>query len=415
MSGRGDKIQKGNKRVKVLIMHNDLRVYWRRRLLYLRNFLKSKNVDLYAVELFGKGSPYDFDPFNRSEPWRDCLFPDNSNRELSKYQIKDKVFAKLDEINPDIVIAGSIVFYSGALGLRWAKKNQKKFIMFDDAKPSWVKRNFFVQGIKNLITRQADALWLPSAEYDKEYTALYSKKNTYYLYGYNCVDNDLFKFKGKKKFRNNKIICVGRLVPKKNVRDLLAAWKFVEQHNDSYRLVVLGDGPLLPELKAYAGSIKLNRVTFAGAAANDEIPKYLHEADAFISPSLYESWGLVANEAMAAGLPVLLSDKFNAAGTLLKDGINGYIFDPYDLEGIQKKLIDFINLPHPEKEGMSANSLKIIAGMSFDHMGNELLAAINFLKTKPSKRPWLLQNLIINLWYGRYNTAEWDKVRRSLP
>jgi len=394
-------------------MHNDLRVYWRRRLLYLRDFLKSKNISLYAVELFGKGSPYDFDPFNKSESWWDCLFPDNSNSELSKYQIKDKVFAKLDEIKPDIIIAGSIVFYSGALGLRWARKNQKHFIMFDDAKPSWVKRNFVVQGIKNLITRQIDALWLPSAEYDQEYTALYSKKNIYYLYGYNCVDNDLFKFKGPKKTNHNKIICVGRLVPKKNVRNLLKAWKFIEEHDNSNTLVILGDGPLLPELKAFADSIKLNRVVFTGAVANDKIPSYLHGADAFISPSLYESWGLVVNEAMAAGLPVLLSDKFNAAGTLLKDGVNGYVFNPYDVEEIQKKLIDFINLPQPAKDLMSANSLAIIAGMSFEHMGNELLAAIKFLETKPPKRPGLLPNLTINLWYGRYNTTEWDKIRQS--
>ena len=391
-------------------MHNDLRVYWRRRLLFLRDFLKSKDTDLYAVELFGKGSPYDFDPFSKTEAWWDCLFPSNSFNELSKYQIKDKVFAKLDEINPDVIIAGSIVFYSGALGLRWAKKNKKKFIMFDDAKPSWVKRNFVVQAIKNLITSQIDALWLPSDEYDKEYTALYSKKKIHYLYGYNCVDNELFRFKDQKKLDNNKIITVGRLVPKKNVENLLSAWKFVEAHNDTYTLVILGDGPLFPELKNFARSNKLKRVEFLGMVPNDKIPEHLFNADAFISPSLYESWGLVANEAMAAGLPILLSDKFNAAGTLLKDGVNGYIFDPYNLAAIQQKLMDFIGLPLPAKKEMSANSLKIIGGMGYENMGDQLLTTLNLLQAKPAKKPWLLPQVVINLWYGRYTTFGWDHV-----
>ena len=167
--------------MKVLIIHNDLRVYWRRRLFFLRDFLGSKEIELYAVELFGKGSPYDFESFNKTESWWDCLFPDQSHADLTKHQIKDKIFSKLDEIDPDVVIGGSIVFYSGALGLRWAKENKKKFIMFDDAKPSWVKRNFVVQGVKNLITNQIDALWLPSDEYDEEYTRLYSKSKIKYL------------------------------------------------------------------------------------------------------------------------------------------------------------------------------------------------------------------------------------------
>ncbi|MHB8209557.1 MAG: glycosyltransferase family 4 protein [Mucilaginibacter sp.] len=394
-------------------MHTDLRVYWRRRLIYLRNFLKSKDIDLYAIELFGKGSPYVFDPFTKTELWWDCLFPYNSNNELSKHQIKNRVFSKLNEINPDVIIAGSIVFYSGALGIRWAKRNKKKFIMFDDAKPSSVKRNFLVQGIKNLITSQIDALWLPSNDYDEEYSSLYNKKAIHFFYGYNCIDNQLFKFNNQKKFDNNKIICIARLVPIKNIQNLLRAWKFVNENNDFNTLIILGDGPLFPELRNFANSIKLNNVAFLGAVAHDKIPQYLHEADAFILPSWTESWGLVVNEAMAAGLPVLLSNKVNASNTLLKDGINGYSFSPGNIAEMQQKLIAFINLPEPAKKEMSANSLKIINTMNYENMGNELLATLNLLKTKRNKKLGLLHYIAINLWYGRYNTFGWDRVEKN--
>lgn len=396
--------------MKVLIIHNDLRVYWRRRLLFLSDFLKSKEIELYAVELFGKGSPYDFESFNKTESWWDCLFPEQSDSDLTKDQIKDKVFAKLDEINPDVVVGGSIVFYSGALGLRWAKRNKKKFIMFDDAKPSWVKRNFIVQTVKNLITNQIDALWLPSDEYDEEYTRLYSKSKIKYLYGYDCIDNDLFRTDSEKRVDNKKIITVSRLVQKKNVKSLLEAWKFVEDNDDSYTLVIVGNGPLFDELQGYRQSLGLKRVDFLGVAANEELPKLLFEADAFVSPSLYESWGLVVNEAMAAGLPVLLSTKINAAFTLLKDGENGYLFNPSEPGVLQKKLLEFIRLPTPAKKKMSLKSLELISGMDFDYMGNELLQTINFFKTKPFKKPSVLARAVLGKWYGRYNTKEWDKV-----
>lgn len=397
--------------MKVLVIHNDLRVYWRNRIHFLRKFLLQKNIELYAVELFGKGSPYDFESFNKQVPWWDCLFPESSCAELTKYDISGKVFAKLDEIQPDVVIGGSIVFYSGALGLRWAKRNGKKFIMFDDAKPSWVKRNFVVQGVKNLITRQIDALWLPSDEYDKEYEVLYSKKNIRYLYGYDCIDNEFFNFQGRKKLDHKKIISVSRLVPKKNIQGLLNAWQFVEANDDTYRLVILGDGPLGPQLREQAETLGLKRVDFVGAAPNEQIPQYLFEADAFISPSHYESWGLVVNEAMAAGLPVLLSDKINAAFTLLKNGENGYLFNPYNEEELKQVLLNFIRLSPAEKAAMSERSLELIGKMDYNYMGAQLIDTLNYLSKKPQRRTGLFSKLVIGKWYGRYNTAEWDVVK----
>jgi glycosyltransferase involved in cell wall biosynthesis len=399
--------------MKILIIHNDLRAYWRRRLFFLHDLLRSEGIEFYAVELFGKGSPYDFESFNKTESWWDCLFPENSHAELTTRQIKDKLFSKLDDIRPDVVIGGSIVFYSGALGLRWAKKNQKKFIMFDDAKPSWVKRNFVVQAIKNLITTQIDALWLPSDEYDKEYAPLYSKKKIKYLYGYDCIDNELFKPANNKAPESKKIITVSRLVPKKNIKALLDAWQFVECNDDSYSLHILGDGPLSVELHQYKNKLGLKRVNFLGSIANDALPQYLAAADAFVSPSLYESWGLVVNEAMAAGLPVLLSDKINAAFTLLKDGENGYLFDPFEPAALRQKLMDFIRLPAAEKKKMSQRSLELIGEMDFNYMGTELLGTLVYLKTQSFKRPSLPARLAINLWYGRYNTTEWDRVKHS--
>lgn len=378
----------------------------------MHDFLKSKNIYLYAVELFGKGSPYEFDPSIQTETWWDCLFPEHSFADLTAAQIKKAVFKELDEVNPDVVIAGSVAFSSGALGLRWAKRNKKKFIMFDDAKATDVKRNVLVQTVKNLIINQIDAFWLPSTNYADEYAALYDKKSVHYFFGFNCIDNDLFKFHGEKTFNSGKIISVCRLVPKKNMENLLKIWQFVEENNDYYKLIIIGDGPLLNNLKNLVKTLGLRRVEFMGAIPNDQLPRYLHEADAFISSSLAESWGMMVNEAMAAGLPVLLSDRINAAGTLLKEGVNGYGFDGENIYEMQKKVMDFIDLPESEKMEMSKNSLKIISEMDYENMGDRLVSMLKILAAEPPKKIELLPYAAINLWAGRYNTKGWDNVKQ---
>jgi len=395
--------------VKVLIVHNDFRVYWKGRLLFLKEYLTEKDIDFYAIELFGKGSPYSFDTYENKEQWWTCLFPDKSYDEISINLIKETFLSKLDEINPDVVIAGSIVFFAGALGLRWAKNNHKKFIMFDDAKPSQIKRNFVVQWVKDLITRQIDGLWLPSKDYDEAYS-MFIDKDTLLFYGYNCIDNNLFKFKENRSMDFTSIICVARLVPIKNIDYLLKAWKLIEKRRPNYRLVIIGDGPEFVNLNELTLNMGLKTIVFLGAVNNSDIPTYFYNSSAFVLPSLSESWGLVVNEAMASGLPLLISNKINAANTLLKEDVNGYGFEPSNVKCIAEKIIKFIDLDIEDKRKMSQNSTKIINTMDYENMGKELVSALGRAEKMENKKPGKLASVLINIWHGRYNTSGWDKL-----
>ncbi|MBS1531722.1 MAG: glycosyltransferase family 4 protein [Bacteroidetes bacterium] len=395
--------------MKVLIVHNDFRVYWKGRLLFLHEYLGKMHVDFYAIELFGKGSPYSFDTYENKENWWTCLFPDKSYDEIPNNTIRETFLNKLDEINPDIVIGSSIVFFAGALGIRWAKNNHKKFVMFDDAKPSQVKRSFLVRTIKNLIIHQVDGLWLPSADYDEAYKPLVPRY-TLIFHGYNCIDNNLFRFKEKKEMHFTTVTCVARLVPIKNIDNLLRAWTIIEKKRPDYKLAIIGDGPEFVSLNELTLSLGLKTIVFLGAINNSDIPTYFYNSVAFVLPSLSESWGLVVNEAMAAGLPILISNKINAANALLQEGVNGYGYEPLDIENMAEKIMNFINLSVPEKIKMSDSSLEIINGMSYENMGDELLNAVyNLSHEKPAKVSGLAR-LIINIWHGRYNTAGWNKL-----
>ena len=396
--------------MKVVVLSNDFRVYWKGRLTFLRSFLLEKKIELYAVELFGKGSPYAFDTYNNTNTWWACLFPNSEARELSKTSIESSLNDMLDNICPDIVIASPITFFAGALGLRWVKHNRKKIVFFDDAKPlSQFKRNFLVRAVRDMLTKQADALWLPSKDYDNAYPKL-SKKDIVFFYGYNCVDNDRFKRDEVNAIDHHVIICVARLVPIKNIKRLLRAWKLVEQTDTKYRLLIIGDGPDKEDLLKLSLEVALKRVTFSGAISNEEISDYYDSSDALVLPSLSETWGLVINEAMASGLPVLLSNRVNAAQTLLNEGYNGFSFDPFNVADIAETLISYIRLSSSQKRSMSAQSIQIINNMSYEQMGIQLADALPKIMYKKFRRPGTLAAAAITLWDGKHDTSAWDKL-----
>jgi glycosyltransferase involved in cell wall biosynthesis len=281
--------------------------------------------------------------------------------------------------------------------------------MFDDAKPSQIKRNFVVQWVKDLITKQIDGLWLPSKDYDEAYEK-FIDKNSIVFYGYNCIDNDLFRYKEKRSIDFTTVICVARLVPIKNIDYLLRAWKLIEKRRPNYRLVIIGDGPEFVNLNELTLNMGLKTIVFLGAVNNSDIPTYFYNSSAFVLPSLSESWGLVVNEAMASGLPLLISNKINAANTLLKEGVNGFGFEPSNVKSIAENIIRYIDLSLEDKRKMSQNSSSIISEMDYENMGEELICALSRSETVPNKKPSALASVLINRWHGRYNTSGWDKL-----
>jgi len=380
-------------------------------LIYLQNFLAGNDIELHAIELFGKGSPYSFEEFDDQYSWWRCLFPNSDAAQLSTQEITTQLFNALNAINPDIIITSPITFFAGALGLRWAKKSKKKHIMFDDAKPRLqFKRSFLVRWIRDVLTAQTDALWLPSADYDKEYPAV-KKDRMVFFYGFNCIDNNFFKPGLPKEFTSKTIVCIARLVPVKNLDKLIHAWKEVETQVGDWKLCLIGDGPLNTELSQLMTQLQLKRVIIKEAINYPLLPEYLHNADALILPSLSETWGLVVNEAMAAGLPVLLSDKVNAAESLLKNGVNGYIFNPYEIHDISNAICKFVKLDDAEKGKMSMQSLQIIANMDYQNMGDRLLSGLKQISALKFRKPSLIGSLFINLWSGKHDISAWNTLK----
>ncbi len=125
--------------------------------------------------------------------------------------------------------------------------------------------------------------------------------------------------------------------------------------------MILGDGDLKNELLKIRDGLGLqSKIIFEGFKQYGELPLYFALANAFIHVSIVEQWGLVVNEAMASGLPVLVSNNCGCVPELVHDGINGYVINPYDIQSLSEKMEVLSNNSELVKE-MGKQSRKIIS------------------------------------------------------
>jgi len=151
-----------------------------------------------------------------------------------------------------------------------------------------------------------------------------------------------------REFSSN-FLYVGRLAPEKNLALLVAAFNAMP----GVKLTIVGSGPLEGELKSAASP----NVTFRSHVPNEEIAGVYRSHDVFILPSLVEPWGLVVDEALYYGLPVIVSTNVGCHTELVQHGVNGLVFDPCSKEA----LIEAVrSVAHPELNAKMRRNVSLI-------------------------------------------------------
>lgn len=184
---------------------------------------------------------------------------------------------------------------------------------------------------------------------------------------------------GISKTRN--FIYVGRLSPEKNLKLLIQAFNELKKKNpkaEKWGLIVVGDGPQKEELKTLASDLKVDGIVFTGSTSWDEVPKIMAVCDVFVLPSISEPWGLVVNEAMACGLPVVVSKRAGAYWDLVRDGENGFGFDPERKDELVRILDRLVNM-EKDLEKLGAVSRQIISNYTIEKAAERFLRALNLI------------------------------------
>ncbi len=177
-------------------------------------------------------------------------------------------------------------------------------------------------------------------------------------------------------------VFVGRLIEPKNLPALLQSFAEAIQQtgNTEWGLVLLGDGPLKLQLESQTRDLNLNdRVRILPAVHWYRVPDTLALCDVLVLPSRSEPWGLVVNEAMVCGLPVLVSDRCGCVKDIVRDGQNGFVFTPDTPGQLTDRLVRFMQMSDNECFDMGKSSQQLIQPWSVDAVTREMMAGFQLL------------------------------------
>ncbi|MFZ5448840.1 MAG: glycosyltransferase [Thermodesulfobacteriota bacterium] len=376
--------------MRLAILFDNFGPYHLARLRATRNFGQKLGVEVMGVEIVGRSFDYAWIvPHNDIRKNIITVFPPKNDGTCkpSAYRKFLRVWQTLSSIEADAV---AIPGYQGAgplAAIIWGKINQKTLIMMTASTQHDKIRKPLSEWLKGLLVRRFDAA-LVGGKRQREYAALLGIPSDRIFLGYDVVDNDYFAGEAQKVRQSEKyyrqllglprryFLTVSRLIPKKNLSGLIEAYAGYRRLSggEAWDLVICGSGPLEKALKTQARDIP--GIHFPGFKQIDQLPLYYGLASTFIlASSHFEQWGLVVNEAMASGLPVLVSRICGCVPDLVREGENGFVFDPQDIEGMSglmaKMSMGAVNL-----ETMGKASCKIIAALTPETFAENLMAAI---------------------------------------
>lgn len=332
----------------------------------------------------------------------ETLMPATSWSTASKPALARLVWGKLNELNPEVVLVPGYYTLPALAAAVWARVHDRTSALMTESTAGDHARSWWKELPKQLALRGLFDWAVCGGSAHVAYLRQLGFPTERIVGSYDVVDNALFR-DGTRLLREQKhpapvpapyFLYVGRLAEEKNVAGLLRSWFAYRETGGTWPLVLCGDGPERPALQAAVGATPFGAdVHFPGLKSSRELLPFYAFAGCFVLPSTREPWGLVVNEAMAAGLPVLVSDRCGSGLDLVRDGENGYRFPAGDQAQLTCLLHTVASLAPEARERMGRRSGEIVAGFSPEEFGASIahIAAARRAKSTGTALPEVAQ------------------------
>ena len=338
------------------------------------------------------------------------LFKDKPITEQNYSDIKSRLYNELDIIKPDVVLVFGWDSICSLLAIIWCLNENVPIIMLSESQEIDFKRNAMNEYVKSKLLKLIDSAFVGGLNQEK-YLVKLGFDSSKIFKGCDIVDNSYFTKKSfnirkkakyyidKCKLPDKYFFVVCRLVKKKNINTLIKTFKLFLDQGFEWSLVIAGEGPEKEILENLAIKLKIaHKVKFLGYVEYDQIPIYYALSKCFVLPSITEQWGLVVNEALASGTPVIVSNRCGSSVELVKGNNVGFTFDPYFENDLLEKMIEMTD--ESVRDTFSLNTSDIIKRYNDNHFGTGLKQAfdsaiINYNKNKSVFSKILLRILII--------------------
>ncbi|MGL5245398.1 MAG: glycosyltransferase family 4 protein, partial [Sarcina sp.] len=269
----------------------------------------------------------------------------NGKRTRSDSALCFSVLKYLNKKMYDIIVVGGYSTATGMLAIQYLKLKKIPFILNADG--GMVKDDSSIKyNIKKYFISSAKA-WLSTGKTTTEYLLNYgAKKENIYTYPFTSLKKvDLLKesvnTEEKHNLRKNLemegekiILTVGQFIHRKGFDVLIKAMASVPS---AYRLYIIGGSPT-EEYLDLINKHNLKNIYFKNFMDKKSLKEYYKASDLFVLPTREDIWGLVINEAMALGLPVITTDKCVAGVELIENFKNGFIVSTENVEALAEKI-----------------------------------------------------------------------------
>lgn len=293
--------------------------------------------------------------------------------------------------NYDVIVIGGFATLHTAIAIKYLQFKKRPFFLLADGGIVPKTESFLSKTIKKFLVGSA-TYWLSSGENTSHYFKTYgADKSKIFTYPFTSlqqheISKALLTKEEQQKLRQqlnlpqtNIVVAVGQFIERKGFDILI---RNADHFTENTKIYLIGDQPTQEYLEMKHRYDHTDKVEFLGFKSKQELMQYYQAADVFVLPTREDIWGLVVNEAMTQGAPVVTTTQCVAGQELIENDVNGYLVDVND----EQTLINKINLllNNPEKiQQMSENNLKKIQTYTLENMAKSFFDI--FVKVKEGK------------------------------
>ena len=284
-----------------------------------------------ALQLFRRPDLYQWKPPGDRQHGFIDLGLETAGRDRLAWRDVPRLIGALRQSRPDVVAVNGWGMRDAVLAHLWCQIRRIPRIVVSDSQEMDFSRSALKESIKRIVLRGTGSAFVAGGP-QRRYAITLGVPASQISLGCDVVDNAHFEpAQRQRQSGGYRLLSVARFSEEKNLLSAGRAFmRFVAARPSSepWSWSIAGYGPLAAQIQALARS-SAGRIRLLGAVDYDRLPAIYAAADLFWQPSLREPWGLAVNEAMAAGLPVLVSARCGCQEDLVTDR-TGWTFDPLD-------------------------------------------------------------------------------------
>ena len=354
------------------------------------------------------------------------LFPEATDHYPDKAELRRSFSSALEQTKPDVVAVNGWNNFGSVIAANCCLRRGIPMVVMSESSRQDESRTSWKEAIMRRIAGLYSAALVGGQRHVEYLTELGMPRERIFP-GYDVVDNHYFRQKAeevrsqrseitqKYTLPENYFLASARFIEKKNLTRLIRAYAEYRDRlqgtgvtDPGYKrgapwdLVVLGDGPLRETLHSQLSTLNMNEhVHLPGFKQYDELPVYYALANAFVHASTSEQWGLVVNEAIASGLPVIVSNRCGCAPELVNG--NGFTFGPTNDDELVTRLLEMASFPDEERKQLGDNSYRIAANFAPERFGEGLERAASVAMGVRQKRFGIMDRalLLVTASYAR--------------